>query len=265
MSQSLLGVRALVTRPAGQGDALVAAIRKAGGEAVALPLIRISPLGDEDAPLLSASQRILAQLESFDIAIFISTNAVGFTFATLQERGLALPSGLRCLAVGGATAARLREAGIACASGTTAMNSEELLQLPALADPGGRRVVIFKGRGGRELLARELAARGALVSECALYRREAPQLSAPELAQIIAREQINVLLLSSGDALENLLGLPGVGATGTIGAQLRCVVPGQRVAAQARRAGLNKLHIAANATDGAMLEALREILHQQAD
>ena len=61
----------LVTRPAPQGESLVAAIREAGGAALALPLLEIREL-ERDA----SADAVFDRLDGFDIAIFISVNAV---------------------------------------------------------------------------------------------------------------------------------------------------------------------------------------------
>ena len=260
MGGALQGIRALVTRPAGQAGPLVAAIRAAGGEASEFPLIEIVPLEARDARAGAAIDATLERLETFDAAIFVSTNAVRALLARLADRERAWPARVQCLAVGRATAQCLREAGIDCASGAATMDSEELLAHPALAAIAGRRIVIFKGVGGRELLARRLAERGATVTECALYRRRLPATASREkLHALLEARAINVVLLSSAEALAHLLGLPGADTAGTIPPDLALVAPGERVAAQARDAGFRAVEPAANATDAAMLAALERL------
>jgi len=259
MDSPLAGIRALVTRPAGQAGPLIEAVRAAGGEAWAFPLLEIVPLGADDADADARASDTLRRLGAFDAGIFISSNAVRAAVARLGALGEVWPPRLQCLAIGAATARALREAGIDCAGGATAMDSEELLANPALESVRGRRIAIMKGVGGRELLARELAARGAEVVECALYRRCLPPTSRAELLGALTAHRINVLLLSSADALANLLGLLGGDAAGTIATELVVLAPGERVAAMARASGLRTVETAANATDAAMLTALRGV------
>ena len=259
MGSALAGIRALVTRPAAQAGPLITAIRAGGGEATGFALLEIVPVDARDPDAEVAISATLARLEDFDGAIFISSNAVRQLLARLAAGSRAWPPRLACFAIGRATAQCLAEAGIACASGAAAMDSEELLAHPALAAVQGRHFVIFKGVGGRELLARRLAERGARVTECALYRRRAPAVAAGALREVLRERAINVLLLSSAEALANLLGLPGGKAAGTIAPDLVIVTPGERVAAEARAAGFARVEAASNATDAAMLATLERL------
>ena len=254
MTRSLEGLRVLVTRPAPQGERLVAAIREAGGAALAFPLLEIRKLDREPSSVV-----VFDHLDGFDIAIFISTNAVRAALACWRERAGAWPATLMCLGIGSATAKALAEEGIVAASAAAAMNSEELLALDVLAGVEGRRIVIFKGAGGRDLLATSLAARGARVTECALYRRVAPALPPAELARRLAKDGFDTVLISSAEGFANLLGLLGRDLAGTMAGGITLVVPGERVAQLARASGFMRLEIAANATDEAMLAALHAL------
>lgn len=252
MARPLEGMSVLVTRPAPQGEKLVAAIREAGGTALAFPLLEIREL-DRD-PSVDA---VFDRLDGFDIAIFISANAVRAALGRWRERGSAWPATLMCLAIGSATAQALAREGIAATSAAVAMISEELLALDALAQVAGRRIVIFKGAGGRDLLATSLRARGAHVSECGLYRRVAPATPPAELARQLAHNGVDTVLISSGEGLSNLLGLLGGDLAGTMAGRITLVVPGERVAQLARASGFMRLEVASNATDEAMLAVLR--------
>ena len=121
MGGALQGIRALVTRPAGQAGPLVAAIRAAGGEAHEFPLLEVVALEERDAQARAAVDDVLDRLGTFDAAIFISTNAVRVLLARLADSARTWPAQLQCFAIGSATAQCLREAGIGCASAAAAM------------------------------------------------------------------------------------------------------------------------------------------------
>ncbi len=253
MPDELRGVVALVTRPAGQGDALAAAIRHRGGRALECPLIAIQPLASD--PLALAEQ-----LSQCQIAIFISTNAVSCALAAVRAAGLVWPPAICCLAVGSATRDALRREGLAASdAGGEVMNSEELLRHPALAAASGLRVLVFKGEGGREFLAAGLRARGAVVEECALYRRELPADASVVLERLLDANRVNVFLANSGETLANLLGLLEGMPAGKVPGGAFFLVPGERVAAEARWPSQARVVTARNASDAAMLEALEGI------
>ena len=154
-ANDLQGCRVLVTRPVAQAETLCQRINQNGGIAVQLPALAIEAINDE------ASQRYCQSAADYDWIIFISRNAVEHGHNCLPAQ---LPSGLKIAAIGKATATALSESGRyvdleAGGAGT----SESLLTEPALADMQGQRVLIMRGEGGRELLAKTLRERGAKV------------------------------------------------------------------------------------------------------
>lgn len=250
MSGALRGVRVLVTRPVEQAEALCAAIRTGGGEACSVPLMRIEPIPDAGSE---------PGLEHADLAIFVSANAVRQAFAAVQGRGGTWPSTLRCLAIGQATQAALARAGVDAPAAAGAMDSEALLAHPLLAGPAGRRILLVKGEGGRELIATQLRERGARVDEWVVYRRRPVAIDPAGFAGVLRDGRINVLTAASGETLTLLLGLLAQVGAGTIPADTPIVVPGPRVAELAARAGYAAVEVAGNATDAAMLAALARI------
>lgn len=200
MSQALQGRSILVTRPAAQASGLAAQIRQAGGEPVLYPLLDIQPLPD------SALDVAWDALPQTSLAIFISPNAVAHSVVRLRARG-AWPAQCRVAAVGQGTARALAEAGFQdVVFPPTQFDSEGLLALPELgAHPmAGRRVLLFKGEGGRDLLGQTLRERGAEVVEVPCYRRHPPaQDPGPVQARLDASE-LDAVILSSSEAAAHL-------------------------------------------------------------
>ncbi len=202
----------IVTRPAKQQDELSKAIRDSGGEALSLPLLAIESITGAGAKTRLAQG--LACLPDCDTLIFVSTNAARFG-AQFIEQGIApkatqgaaksnvaISPRAALFAVGAATA---REAERffhrpvqAPADGS---GSEHLLRLAELREVQGRRIAIFRGEGGRELLANELRRRGARVDYLEVYRRVPAPGAAEALREILRRGPPGLAVITSAEAL----------------------------------------------------------------
>lgn len=199
------GRRILVTRPAARADRLARRIEAAGGEAVCFPTVAILPPADP-APV----EALVARLEEFDLAVFVSPTSVeeGLRFIRARREW---PARVAVAAVGQGSASTLREQGFATvlAPAEGGNDSEALLALPDLADMTGRRVLIVRGKGGRELLADTLVRRGATVAYAECYRRGLPEDDPAPLRQRLAAGEIAAVTATSGEALRNLFALAG--------------------------------------------------------
>lgn len=233
-SKPLSGRRIVVTRPAGQAGGLAQRIREAGGEPLLVPAIEIRPLADP-APFQALARR----LDAFDLAIFVSRNAVRSALGLLAGRPW--PARLKVATVGQGSREELDHFGFSDVIAPAAQSdSEALLALPELREVRGRRVVIFRGDGGRELLGEELAKRGAFVEYAACYRRVRP--SGDGLAALW-RRGVDAVAISSAEGLENFLAMLGDGAAEKLAA-VALVVPHERVAHEAARRGLPRAVVA---------------------
>jgi uroporphyrinogen-III synthase len=200
----LAGRGILVTRPAGQAAALARLVSEAGGHAIAFPVIEIVEVEDLH-PLLG----LIDRLEQFDLAIFISPNAVDKAMNLVAARR-AWPQSLRVAAVGQGSARELRRRGLADVIAPQGrFDSEALLALPELAEVAGRRVVIFRGEGGRELLGDTLRARGAEITYAECYRRGRPDADTAALLRAWARGEVHAVTVTSSEGLHNLFDMLG--------------------------------------------------------
>ncbi len=245
MSKPLQGRRILVTRPAGQSAALASLIAAQGGAAISFPLIEILPVDDwqqlDDA---------IARLDQFALAIFISPNAVASSLPRLLARRR-WPEDLLAVAIGPGTAKSLAEGGITdVIVPQTRYDSEALLDLPQThADRvTGKKVLILRGNGGRELLAETLRARGATVECVTCYRRESPSDGAV-IMSLLRNNGLEALALSSSEGLRNLLDMLDTGSRELL-LDLPVFVPHQRIAEEAARLGLRRVVLTGPADAG---------------
>jgi uroporphyrinogen-III synthase len=219
----LAGLNIVVTRPHEQATQLANRIAQAGGQAILFPLLEVSPVLDSQ-PL----RALITRLDEFNLAIFISPNAVRYGMEAIigtgeflspnqpgssrsfplangtdggnnpgegnvgisTEQYNALPMTLKVATVGQGSLRALRDYGVTnVIAPQDRFDSEALLALPELKQIAGWRVVIFRGNGGRELLGDTLIARGAKVEYVTCYQRARP------------RQDATVLLAANPDAI----------------------------------------------------------------
>lgn len=237
----LAGKRIVVTRPREQAEGLAACIREAGGEPLLFPTIEIRDLAD-----LGPFRAIADRLEEFDYAIFVSPTSVRKALRLLRERraSRAWPARLRVAAIGRGSQRALRDEGVPGVFAPAGpADSEALLGMPAFASPAGRRIVIFRGRGGRELLGETLAARGAHVEYAECYVRARPDSdSGPWRATGSARVAIDAVTVTSGEGLANLDKLLDERSRKQL-RQTPLFVPHARVAEQAEGLGMRRVTV----------------------
>jgi len=237
-------MRLIVTRPAAQAGAWVAALQALGQDAVALPLIGIGPPADL-APVRLAWQL----LPRCSLAMFVSANAVSHFFAAANGPW---PAGVRAGSTGPGTSAALREAGVPHAqlvepaAEAPQFDSEALWARLAGEDWAGRRVLVVRGEDGRDWLAETLRGRGAEVEFVAAYRRHAPQ-PGPEgralLAAAMAAPAAHLWLFSSSEALGHLRTLAPAANWGAA----RAAASHPRIVQAARELGFGQVLLAAPA------------------
>ena len=256
-SRGLAGRNIVITRPAGQATHLAEALFDRGAHPVLFPLLVIQPVAD-----LHGLLDVATRLEQFDLAVFVSPNAVSHALtAILAHRPW--PPGLRAATVGKSSEAALAAFGIAnVIAPEERFDSEALLALPALQAVAGWQVIVFRGDGGRELLGETLQQRGAAVEYVSSYRRSKPSLGPEPLLKLWQEQRLDALTLTSSEGLRNLHEL--LGPLGQ--AYLRhtpVFVPHARIAEQARALGLQQVITTGPADDG-LLTGLMQYFREQA-
>ncbi len=194
----------MLTRPAHQAAALGQRIEQLGGELFPFPVMEIIPPRDI-APALALFQ----DLSRFDIAIFISANAARIGLKIMSQES-EIPNTLLFATVGLATARALEEQGhTADIIPDGQFDSEGLLATPQLQQIRGKKIVIIRGEGGRELLADTLRERGAEVSYAETYRRIIPQTDPAPIIDGWKDNRIHAAIITSNQSLSNLMQMVG--------------------------------------------------------
>jgi len=239
---ALTGAGVLVTRPKKQAELLAKRLEEVGAVPVLLPTIEIAPPLDMQ-PLREAR----AQLSACDFVMFVSANAVEQALTTSTP----WPQNVIALAPGKGTATALQQAGVPAECILTPVSrfdSEGLLELPALQQMQGKRVLILRGEQGRELLGDTLTARGAEVTRVTCYRRACPAGDAEFLWPLLQQKRLQAITLTSGEALDNLETMAGEALCQALKA-LPVFVTHPRIAAHAQAHGWNAVDVSGGAEE----------------
>lgn len=229
-------MQVLVTRPSGQQQPLMDALRQRGYSPAHCPALLIDPL-----PVSGDTRRVLMELDQFHAVFFASANAARLALSAMADLWPQWPVGVHWLAVGRATAAELAAWHLPAEMPEQGFNSEAVLALPCLQDLSEKKVLICRGNSGRELLADTLTARGAQVSALPFYQRlPNPRFQMPE-----GSDWVMVTSVESWRAMAQHLP-EGCGI----------VAAGERVAAAIAGNMGHEIRVAASAHDEDMLAAL---------
>jgi uroporphyrinogen III methyltransferase/synthase len=200
----------LVTRPGGESDPLVHALRRRGYRVHAVATVQTEPM-DFNA----------GSLASCDWIVLTSVRGV----KALAE----LPPGPRFAAVGTETARALRARGITPSHLPGRADGADLGD--TLPDVNGKRIALVRASAASTDLPDRLRRRGATVEEVTAYRTvEGPAASAEKLRDALADPELAAVLFASGSAVRGFLDLGG-------SARLPAITIGPRTTNSARELG----------------------------
>ena len=256
----------VVTRPAGDAAALVAALHARGHDVVAMPVIAIEAAADP-----AALDAAMAALERYAIVVFVSPNAIRRALAaragpwpddvTIGVMGPGSVDALRTLGIA-SPAHRVVSPRVAAVPAEQRYDSEALFD--ALDATGGLargfsgRVLIVRGNGGRAWLAERLRGLGIAVDEVEAYRRVRPAADATARAALVslaAAGNAATLVVTSSEGVAHLVAIVDealVRDSGMDTATVRrwlyanpVVAPHARIADRARAAGFTDVTLCA--------------------
>jgi uroporphyrinogen-III synthase len=250
---ALAGRHVVVTRPVGQATHLAEALVEMGAQPVLFPVLAIADVTDP-APLLDVAIR----LEQYDWAVFVSPNAVDKALAVVLAHRQ-WPASVHVATVGRSSEEALARHGIHnVVAPQERFDSEALMELPPLQDMAGKRVIIFRGDGGRDLFGDTMKARGAEVDYVTCYLRSKPALDPAPLLKLWSDGRLDALTITSSEGLRNLYEMVGKLGQSWL-KKTPTFVPHARIAEQARALGLTRV-ILTGPADAGLLAGLIEHL-----
>lgn len=188
----------LVTRPARQNEQLRQLLEDIQLKPVLFPTIAIQDLWSQEL------EYAFQQLNTFDIVIFTSNNAVLHSEKFIKQYWPVLPRHCQFAAIGGKTKETLIAEGwssILCPNDK--FNSEALLALPEFQSITNRSILIVTGKNGRQHLADILEQRGAKVQFAICYERQVPAYPS-SIIMHIKQNNFAFIVCSSNESLLNL-------------------------------------------------------------
>ena len=190
--------------PADPHDPLAELLRQAGAEVLVQPAIRLGPPVDWQ-PVDAA----LARLDAFDWLVFSSVNGVRFLLDRLKQSGhWNRLDRVELAAIGPGTADELARYGLAVDLVPEQFRAEALAK--ALGhEATGKRFLLARASRGREVLAEQLVAAGAVVEQIVVYSSTDVEEPDPAMAALLHAGRIDWISVTSSAiarSLEKLFG-----------------------------------------------------------
>lgn len=234
----------LLLRPGKTPDAFTRRLQEAGKECFVHSFIEIEPLPVNKKQLTDLKQR------HWDGIVVVSKNAAHYA----AEAGFTgVPSKYYAVGPGTASfAAKHLNTPVSCP--TFVHQSEGLLELSELQKLEQQNWLIIRGKGGRELLADALRARGASVDYWEVYRRKQLTLNDPERVQQWIKS-VGTIVVTSAEQLGYFLSsLPNSAKTWLDNCQW--IVPSHRLKGLIPFGQSDNIKVTGSAADAILMNAL---------
>ena len=206
----LFGKRIVITRSREQAGELVDQLESLGAEPIEAPMIRVLPPDDYGA--LDAA---VAAAGSYDWIIFTSVNGIdAFMRRVAAGSGdIRDLKGVKLVAVGPATAARLASHGLKVDLEPAESRAESIVQaLRDLGNLGGKRILLPRADIAREVLPEELRKSGADVTEVTAYRTVLAEIERegdPDIYRMLLEKRVDIVTFTSASTVKNFVQIFG--------------------------------------------------------
>ncbi len=204
----LAGKTILVTRAAGQSSEFSHLLQQQGATVIEMPTLEIGPPSSWEQ-----LDEAIAHLENFDWLILTSTNGSDYFFDRLEAQGkdISALANLKIALVGKKTATSLKQRGLQPNFIPPDFVADSLVKnFPE--PPVGKKILFPRVEtGGREVLVKELTAKGAEVTEVAAYESRCPDISVLRIPSVngispleaLQNKKVDVITFASSKTVKN--------------------------------------------------------------
>lgn len=252
-NQLLKNLHILITRPNPAGEELCELIRSHEGTALHFPTIAFTPPND-----MQSFRETIQTIGEQDWLLFVSPQAVYASIPAIRQAWPNFPPQLSLAAIGGGTVKALQAAGYQSVTHPEVeWHSEGLLELPAFQSIAGKKIMLVRGEGGRDLLQQVFEERGARVSHLIAYQRVMPHLDVSQPVHYVKSNQLDAIVCMSFEGVKNLKTLLGDDAWPDL-QNVPLLVSSERVKELAQGLGFQTIWVANNASQQAVIDALAQ-------
>lgn len=256
-SRPLFGQRVLITRPGHQAGPFMRRLEELGAVPFRMPCIEIRPPSD-----LSSLDQAIREIreEQWDWIVFSSANGVRGLMDRLIELGRDARDfhRVRFAVVGPKTAECLAEYRLKADRIASSEFSADALAADLKSDVLGSRVLLVKGKQGRDLLRDELS-RIATVGVAIAYEQVDSVEPAADVLDALRRGEIRFVTLTSSNIARSLIGHFDETIRGRVQrGEIEIVAISPATAQAVRDLGLPVAHVAKRATTESMIA---EMIH----
>lgn len=196
----LAGKIILVTRSVGQSSQFSDRLRQQGATVIEMPALEIGPPSSWEA-----LDQAIAHLSDFNWLILTSTNGLDYFFErlgthSLDARALA---GVKIAVVGEKTATSLKQQGLVADFMPPDFVADSMVEHFPESLAGKKLLFPRVETGGREVLVKELTAKGAEVVEVAAYQSRCPEAIAPAALDALQGGVVDVITFASSKTVQN--------------------------------------------------------------
>ncbi|MBP3961421.1 uroporphyrinogen-III C-methyltransferase [Paenibacillus lignilyticus] len=257
----LFGTRVLITRARAQSSDLAERIEELGGEPCEFPVIETRE--PTDATSVDAVNSALHEAENYDWIMFTSVNGVDYFFSWLHKLRIDIRRfhKARIAAVGPKTAEALEKRGLFVDVLPVKFQADDLLDSLSEYLVEGQRVLLPRGDLAREVLPRELKAKGLTPVEIDVYETILADNQDEETLELLQKRSVHVITFASSSTVTNLFEvLRRMGVDDPLellqGIEIACIGP--ITAKTAEEAGLKVTIQPEDATIDGLIDAIAE-------